>query len=114
MRDYKYRGCSAQETIRRWPSVRAGEKKWIFPYQENADVMFNTAMLYEVAVLKAQAEAVLEQVPENCDEYAEAYRLRKFLSYFVIVAFPQFATNIVTSRILRRLIVQNIKHIKKV
>ncbi len=87
VRDYKYRGCSAQETIRRWPSVRAGEKKWIFPYQENADVMFNTAMLYEVAVLKAQAEAVLEQVPENCDEYAEAYRLRKFLSYFASLPF---------------------------
>ena len=82
VRDHKYRGCSAQETIRRWPSVRAGEKKWIFPYQENADTMFNTAMLYEVAVLKAQAEAVLEQVPENCNEYAEAYRLRKFLGYF--------------------------------
>ena len=87
VRDYKYRGCSAQETIRRWPSVRSGENKWIFPYQENADVMFNTAMLYEVAVLKAQAEAVLEQVPENCDEYAEAYRLRKFLSYFASLPF---------------------------
>lgn len=87
VRDYKYRGCSAQDTIKRWPSVRAGEKKWIFPYQENADVMFNTAMLYEVAVLKAQAEAVLEQVPENCDEYAEAYRLRKFLGYFASLPF---------------------------
>ena len=87
VRDHKYRGCSAQETIRRWPSVRAGEKKWIFPYQENADVMFNTAMLYEVAVLKAQAEAVLEQVPENCNEYAEAYRLRKFLGYFSSLPF---------------------------
>ena len=87
VRDYKYRGCSAQDTIRRWPSVRAGEKKWIFPYQENADAMFNTAMLYEVAVLKAQAEAVLEQVPEKCDEYAEAYRLRKFLSYFASLPF---------------------------
>ena len=87
VRDYKYRGCSAQDTIRRWPSVRAGEKKWIFPYQENADAMFNTAMLYEVAVLKAQVEAVLEQVPEKCDEYAEAYRLRKFLSYFASLPF---------------------------
>ena len=87
VRDYKYRGCSAQDTIRRWPSVRAGEKKWIFPYQENADAMFNTAMLYEVAVLKAQAEAVLEQVPENCNEYAEAYRLRKFLGYFASLPF---------------------------
>ncbi len=87
VRDHKYRGYSAQETIRRWPSVRAGEKKWIFPYQENADTMFNTAMLYEVAVLKAQAEAVLEQVPENCNEYAEAYRLRKFLGYFASLPF---------------------------
>ena len=87
VRDHKYRGCSAQENIRRWPSVRAGEKKWIFPYQENADTMFNTAMLYEVAVLKAQAEAVLEQVPENCNEYAEAYRLRKFLGYFASLPF---------------------------
>ncbi len=82
VRDYKYRGCSAEETIRRWPSVRAGEKKWIFPYQENADVMFNSAMLFELAVIKNQAEEVLEQVPEHCDEYAEAYRLRKFLKYF--------------------------------
>lgn len=81
IRDYKYRGVSAQETIKRWPSVRAGETKWIFPYQENADVMFNTAMLYELAVIKAQAIQLLEQVPENCDEYSEAYRLRKFLRY---------------------------------
>ena len=65
VRDYKYRGCSAQETIRRWPSVRAGENKWIFPYQEQADVMFNTAMLFELAVIKPQAEEVLEQVPEK-------------------------------------------------
>ena len=81
IRDHKYRGVSAQETIRRWPSVRKGENRWIFPYQENADVMFNTAMLFELAVIKAQAEPLLELVPENCDEYAEAYRLRKFLRY---------------------------------
>ena len=87
VRDYKYRGCSAQETIRRWPSVRAGENKWIFPYQEQADVMFNTAMLFELAVIKPQAEEVLEQVPENCEEYAEAYRLRKFLKYFSPLPF---------------------------
>lgn len=82
IRDYKYRGCSAAETIRRWPSVRAGENKWIFPYQENADAMFNTAMIYELAVIKSQAEPLLEQVPENCDEHSEAYRLLKFLKYF--------------------------------
>lgn len=87
VRDYKYRGCSAQETIRRWPSVRAGENKWIFPYQEQADVMFNSAMLFELAVIKPQAEEVLEQVPENCEEYAEAYRLRKFLKYFSPLPF---------------------------
>ena len=82
IRDYKYRGCSAAETIRRWPSVREGENKWIFPYQENADAMFNTAMIYELAVIKSQAEPLLEQVPENCDEHSEAYRLLKFLKYF--------------------------------
>jgi len=81
IRDYKYRGVSAQETIRRWPSVRAGENKWIFPFQENADAMFNTAMLFELAVIKSQAEPLLEQVPENSKEYAEAYRLLKFLRY---------------------------------
>ena len=81
IRDNKYRGVSAQETIHRWPSVRNGENKWIFPYQENADQMFNTAMLFELAVIKSQAEPLLEQVPENCPEYAEAYRLRKFLKY---------------------------------
>ncbi|MBO4719258.1 MAG: nucleoside kinase [Prevotella sp.] len=81
IRDHKYRAVSALETIRRWPSVRAGENKWIFPYQENADAMFNTAMLFELAVIKSQAEPLLEDVPENCPEYAEAYRLRKFLSY---------------------------------
>ena len=82
IRDYKYRGVSAQETIRRWPSVRAGENRWIFPFQENADAMLNTAMLYELSVLKMQAEPLLQQVPENCEEFAEAYRLLKFLKYF--------------------------------
>ena len=82
IRDYKYRGVSAQETIRRWPSVRAGENRWIFPFQENADAMLNTAMLYELSVLKMQAEPLLQQVPENCEECAEAYRLLKFLKYF--------------------------------
>ena len=81
IRDYKYRGVDAQETIHRWPSVRNGESKWIFPYQENADVMFNTAMLFELAVIKQQAEPLLELVPENCEEYSEAYRLLKFLKY---------------------------------
>ena len=81
IRDHKYRNVSALETIRRWPSVRAGENKWIFPYQENADAMFNSAMLFELAVIKSQAEPLLEQVPENAPEHAEAYRLLKFLRY---------------------------------
>ncbi|MGN1375836.1 MAG: nucleoside kinase [Prevotella sp.] len=81
IRDHKYRGVSALDTIRRWHSVRAGENKWIFPYQENADVMFNTALLFELAAIKTQATPLLEQVPENVDEHAEAYRLLKFLKY---------------------------------
>lgn len=89
IRDYKYRGVSAQETIRRWPSVRKGENRWIFPYQENADAMFNSAMLFELAVIKQQAEPLLEQVPENCVEYAEAYRLRKFLRYIHPIPMDQ-------------------------
>ncbi len=87
IRDYKYRGCSAVDTIRRWPSVRAGENKWIFPFQENADAMFNTAMIYELAVIKKQAEPILEEVREDCVEHAEAYRLRKFLKYIVPVDY---------------------------
>ena len=83
IRDYKYRGYSAEETISRWPSVRAGEDKWIFPYQENADVMFNSALLFELAVIKDYAEPILRKVPNNRPEYSEAYRLRKFLDYFV-------------------------------
>ncbi len=81
IRDYKYRGVTAQQTIKRWPSVRAGENKWIFPYQENADAVFNTAMLFELAVIKNQAEMMLKEVPQNCEVYAEANRLLNFLSY---------------------------------
>ena len=83
IRDYKYRGYSAEETISRWPSVRAGEDKWIFPFQENADVMFNSALLFELAIIKDYAEPILRKVPNNRPEYSEAYRLRKFLEYFV-------------------------------
>ena len=89
IRDHKYRGVSAQQTIRRWPSVRRGENRWIFPFQENADAMFNTAMLFELAAIKSQAEPLLEQVPENCVEYAEAYRLLKFLKYFRAIPADQ-------------------------
>jgi len=82
IRDYRYRGYSAIDTISRWPSVRKGEDKWIFPYQENADVMFNSAMMYEFAALRLYAEPILSQVPNSAPEYAEAHRLLKFLKYF--------------------------------
>lgn len=81
VRDYNHRNYSAYETIKRWPSVRAGEDKYIFPYQEEADVMFNTALLYELGVLKKYAEPILRAVPSIYTEYAEARRLIKFLSY---------------------------------
>lgn len=85
IRDYKYRGSSAEATISRWPSVRAGEEKWIFPYQENADAMFNSALLFELAVIKDHIEPILRKVPNNCPEYSEAHRLLHFLSYFVSI-----------------------------
>jgi uridine kinase len=83
IRDYRFRNFSARETISRWTSVRRGEEKWIFPYQENADVMFNSALLFELAVLKKHAEPILAEVPKYCDEYTETHRLIKFLNYFV-------------------------------
>lgn len=82
IRDSKYRGTSALETLRRWPSVRRGEQRWIFPYQENADTMFNSSLLFELGVMKSYGESVLAAVPNTVPEYAQAYRLRKFLSYF--------------------------------
>ncbi|MCM1355489.1 MAG: hypothetical protein NC212_03680 [Staphylococcus sp.] len=82
IRDYKYRGTNALETIRRWPSVRRGEEKWIFPYQENADSMFNSSLLFELGVMRDEADKVLRSVPRDVPEYAEAHRLRKFLGYF--------------------------------
>ncbi|MDE7472510.1 MAG: nucleoside kinase [Muribaculaceae bacterium] len=82
IRDHKYRGTSAIETLRRWPSVRRGEERWIFPYQENADAMFNSSLLFELGVMKEYGEEILSRVPHDVPEYAEAYRLLKFLSYF--------------------------------
>ena len=82
VRDNRYRGYSARDTVSRWDSVRRGEEKWIFPYQENADVMFNSAMIYELAAIRRHAEPVLQQVPRAAKEYSEAYRLLKFLRYF--------------------------------
>ena len=83
VRDYKFRGHSALDTLRMWPNVRRGEERNIFPYQEEADAMFNSALVYELPVLKIFAESLLAQVPENVDEYPEALRLLKVLDYFL-------------------------------
>lgn len=86
IRDYKYRGYSALDTIRRWESVRRGEDKNIFPFQEQADVMFNSSLLYELSVLKSYAEPILYELPSTEPEYSEAVRLEKFLSYFTPIS----------------------------
>lgn len=83
IRDYHFRGYSARDTIEMWENVRKGEEKWIFPYQENADVMFNSALLFELAVLRRYVEPILKQVPKYSDAYCETHRLLKFLRYFV-------------------------------
>ena len=83
VRDNRTRGTSAKATIAMWPSVRRGEDENIFPYQEQADAMFNSALLYELAVLKAYAEPILFGIEKDCAEYQEAKRLLKFLDYFV-------------------------------
>ncbi|MBQ9309422.1 MAG: nucleoside kinase [Bacteroidales bacterium] len=85
IRDYNKGAFTARQTISQWPKVRAAEDKWIYPYQENADVMFNSAYLVEFAVLRNHAEPILASVPKNCPEYAEAHRLLKFIHYFVPV-----------------------------
>ena len=82
IRDHQYRGASAVDTIKRWPSVRRGEDKWIMPFHENADAMFNSSLLFELAVMKNYALPILQQVPTNLPEYSEASRLIKFLNYF--------------------------------
>ncbi len=89
VRDNKYRHTSAMETIRRWPGVRRGEEKWIFPFQENADATFNSSLLFELAVMKPYAEPLLQQVAHNTPQYTEAYRLLKFLSYFSSIPVDQ-------------------------
>ena len=86
IRDFKYRGYSALDTLRRWPSVRRGEDKNIFPYQEEADSMFNSALIYEFAVLKNYAEPLLKQVNPIEPEFSEVCRLLKFLSYFLPIS----------------------------
>ena len=89
IRDHKYRGTTAEETLKRWPSVRNGENKWIFPFQENADAMFNSAMIYELGVIRQQALPLLQQVPENSPQYSEAHRLAKFLKYIAPISQQQ-------------------------
>lgn len=86
IRDYNKGAFSARETISQWPSVCDGEEKWIYPYQENADVMFNSALNIEFAVLRLHAEPILASVPRNCPEYSEAHRLLKFIHYFTPVS----------------------------
>ena len=89
VRDYQFRGHSAADTIRDWPKVRAGEDRNIFPFSEEADVLFNSAYLVEFAVIRLHAERILATVPRNCPEYSEANRLLKFLSYFTPVSDRQ-------------------------
>lgn len=100
IRDHRYRGYSAQQTISRWPSVRKGEDKWIFPFQENADVMFNSALIFEFAALKRYIDPILAEVPKNSEEYSEAHRLRKFLKYF----HPIFDREIPPTSLLREFV----------
>lgn len=92
VRDNKYRHTSALETIRRWPSVRRGEQRWIFPFQENADAMFNSSLIFEIGVMKDYAEPLLRAVPHTAPEYTEAYRLLRFLNYFDAIPADQVPT----------------------
>lgn len=100
VRDARTRGTSAQETIAMWDSVRRGEEKYIFPFQDSADVMFNSALIYEIAVLKVYAEPLLFQIPRDSEEYLEAKRLLKFLDYFL----PLPAEGIQQSSLIREFI----------
>ena len=106
IRDFRYRGATARDTIARWPSVRRGEEKWIFPFQENADATFNSSLLFELAVMRRYAEPVLRQVPNNVPEYAEANRLLRFLSYFE----PLDETDVPTTSLLREFLGGSIFH----
>lgn len=93
VRDARTRGTSAKDTIKMWPSVRRGEEQNIFPFQEDADVMFNSASVYELAVLKQYAEPLLFQIPEDCEEYLEAKRLLKFFDYVLGVSSEEIPHN---------------------
>jgi uridine kinase len=89
LRDKNFRNYSAEETIHRWPSVRAGEEKWIFPFEDNCDMMVNTALLYELSVLRLHVLPILEEVPTNVPEYSEAFRLRQFIGFFEPISSKQ-------------------------
>ena len=106
IRDYKYRGATARDTIARWPSVRRGEEKWIFPFQENADATFNSSLLFELSVMRNYAEPILRQVPANVREYSEAHRLLRFLSYFE----PLEENEVPTTSLLREFLGGSIFH----
>jgi uridine kinase len=106
VRDARERGYSAQNTIQHWESVRRGEKRYIFPYQENADVMFNSALVYELSALKPLAEPLLRQVPFGTSEYIEAKRLLAFLDWFL----PVDSDLIPDNSILREFIGSSILH----
>ncbi len=93
VRDYQFRGHSALDTIKMWPSVRRGEERNIFPFQESADVMFNSALVYELAVLKKLAEPLLAEITQDSPEHSEARRLRKFLSYFLPIEADEIPAN---------------------
>ena len=105
VRDSRYRGVSATETIRRWPSVRRGEDKWIYPYQENADAMFNSSLIFELSVIKEYAEELLRGVPRDIPEYAEAYRLRTLLGYFTPITDKTIPSTSLLRGVSRRLVI---------
>jgi uridine kinase len=93
VRDARTRATSAEETIARWPSVRKGEENHIFPYQEEADVMFNSALVYELCVLKQYCEPLLFSIPRTSPCFSEAQRLIKFLDYFLAVGSENIPNN---------------------
>ncbi|MCX7710965.1 MAG: nucleoside kinase [Clostridia bacterium] len=93
VRDYQFRGCSAINTIKRWPSVRRGEDKNIFPFQEEADIMFNSSLIYELGTLKTLAEPLLAEIDSSQPEYSEAKRLIEFLSYFLPIESKEIPLN---------------------
>ena len=100
VRDYQFRGCSALETIKRWPSVRRGEEKNIFPYQEEANIMFNSTLLYELGVLKNLVVPLLSDIDNTKEEYCEARRLIEFLSYFLTIETDEIPRNSIIKEFL--------------